>query len=175
MLPQPMILESQNAMSAADGATTERRTRINRPDEERGRCKGSRASGRRKDFSQCMQQSTTPSTSNVISHPLPLGLGAIRSGSMGCGNFDNIGFPCHHYPTCSAASPSPRNHRSRSFPKLACHRLDPQIGPALTPPRAERTAGRLKMSMSRDRRLGRRVQKAYRGTRRPKSGGYARR
>jgi hypothetical protein len=30
------------------------------------------------------------------------------------------------------------------------------------PPRAERTAGRLKMSMSRDRRLGRGVQKAYR-------------
>ena len=43
-------------------------TRINRPDEGRGRCKGSRASGRRKDFSQCMQQSTTPSTSNVILH-----------------------------------------------------------------------------------------------------------
>jgi hypothetical protein len=63
---QPVILESQNATSAADGATTERRTRINRPDEGRGRCKGSRASGRRKDFSQCMQQSTTPSTSNVI-------------------------------------------------------------------------------------------------------------
>jgi hypothetical protein len=105
----------------------------------------------------------------------PLGLGAIRSGSMGCRNFDNVGFPCRHYPTCSAASPSPRNHRSRSFPKLACHRLDPQIGPALTPPRAERTAGRLNMSMSRDRRLGRRVQKACRGTRRPKSGGYARR
>src|ERR1700720_1304442 len=65
---QPVILESQNATSAADGATTERRTRINRPDEGRGRCKGSRASGRRKDFSQCMQQSTTPSTSNVILH-----------------------------------------------------------------------------------------------------------
>src|SRR3979411_2958858 len=65
---QPVILESQNAMNAADGATTERRTRINRPDEGRGRCKGSRASGRRKDFFQCMQQSTTPSTSNVILH-----------------------------------------------------------------------------------------------------------
>src|ERR1700731_4454681 len=65
---QPVILESQNATGAADGATTERRTRINRPDEGRGRCKGSRASGRRKDFSQCMQQSTTPSTSNVILH-----------------------------------------------------------------------------------------------------------
>src|ERR1700731_4351364 len=65
---QPVILESQNAMNAADGATTERRIRINRPDEGRGRCKGSRASDRRKDFSQCMQQSTTPSTSNVILH-----------------------------------------------------------------------------------------------------------
>src|SRR5580704_7178277 len=68
MQPRPVILESQYAMNAADGATTERRTRINRPDEGRGRCKGSRVSGRRKDFSQCMQQSTTPSTSNVILH-----------------------------------------------------------------------------------------------------------
>src|ERR1700724_1139982 len=64
----PVMLESQNAMNAADGATTERRIHINRPDEGRGRCKGSRASDRRKDFSQCMQQSTTPSTSNVILH-----------------------------------------------------------------------------------------------------------
>ena len=47
--------------------------------------------------------------------PWPLGLGAIRSGSMGCGNFDNVRFPCCHYPTCSAASPWPRNHRSSSF------------------------------------------------------------
>src|ERR1019366_3679171 len=39
---QPVILESQNAMNAVDGATTERRIRINRPDEGRGRCKGSR-------------------------------------------------------------------------------------------------------------------------------------
>jgi putative transposase len=29
---------------------------------------GSRAPGQRKDFSQCLRQSTTPSTSNVISH-----------------------------------------------------------------------------------------------------------
>src|ERR1700730_14966276 len=65
---QPVILESQNAMNAVEGATTERRIHINRPDEGRGRCKGSRASHRRKDFSQCMQQSTTPSTSNVILH-----------------------------------------------------------------------------------------------------------
>jgi hypothetical protein len=47
---QPMILESQNAMNAVDGATIEPRIRINRPDEGRERCKGSRASGPRKDF-----------------------------------------------------------------------------------------------------------------------------
>src|ERR1700732_2749866 len=64
---QPVILESQNAMSAADGATTERRIRINRPDDENARCKGSRAWDPRKDFSQCMQQHKIPSTSNVIS------------------------------------------------------------------------------------------------------------
>jgi hypothetical protein len=53
---QPVNLGSQNAMNAVDGATIERRIRINRPDEGRGRCKGSRAWGPRKDFFQCMQQ-----------------------------------------------------------------------------------------------------------------------
>jgi hypothetical protein len=40
---QPVILESQTAMNAVDGVTIERRIRISRPDEGRGRCKGSRA------------------------------------------------------------------------------------------------------------------------------------
>jgi hypothetical protein len=38
--------------NAADGATTEPRTRINRPDDVIARCKGSRAWDPRKDFSQ---------------------------------------------------------------------------------------------------------------------------
>jgi hypothetical protein len=63
MPPQPVILESQNATSVADSATIERRIRISQPDERRGRCKGSRAWDRRKDFSQCMQQHKIPSTS----------------------------------------------------------------------------------------------------------------
>ena len=66
MLPQSMILELQNAMSAADGATIEWRIRISQPDEGRGRCKGSRAWDPRRDFSQCMQQHKILSTSNVI-------------------------------------------------------------------------------------------------------------
>jgi hypothetical protein len=56
MLLQPVILGSQNAMSAVDGAIIELRIRISRPDEGRGTCKGSRAWDPRKDFSQCMQQ-----------------------------------------------------------------------------------------------------------------------
>ena len=64
---QPVILDSQNAMNAVDGATIERRIRINRPDDENTRCKVSRAWGPRRDFSQCMQQPTTPSTSSAIS------------------------------------------------------------------------------------------------------------
>ena len=64
--PQPVILESQNAMNAVDGATIERKIRINRPDEGRGRCEGSRAWDPRKDFSRCKQQHKIPSTSNVI-------------------------------------------------------------------------------------------------------------
>src|ERR1035438_3854367 len=66
MEPQPVILESQNAMNVVDGATIERRIRINRPDEGRGRCKGSRAWDPRNDFSQCMQQHKILSTSTVI-------------------------------------------------------------------------------------------------------------
>jgi DDE domain len=67
MLLQPGILESQNAMNAVDGATIERRIRINRPDDENTRCKVSRAWDPRKDFSQCMQQPTILSTSSAIS------------------------------------------------------------------------------------------------------------
>ncbi len=63
----PVNLESQDVMNAVDGATIERRTRISRPGDESARCKVLRVLGQRKDFSQCMQQSTTHSTSNVIS------------------------------------------------------------------------------------------------------------
>src|ERR1700720_4305829 len=68
MPPQPVILESQNATSVADGATIERKIRISQLDEGRGRCKGSRAWDPRKDFSQPTQPPTTPSTSNAIRH-----------------------------------------------------------------------------------------------------------
>jgi DDE domain len=67
MQPQPVILESQDVINAVDGATTEPRIRINQPDDENARCKGSRALDPPKDFSHCMQQFTIPSTSNVIS------------------------------------------------------------------------------------------------------------
>src|SRR5208337_1717873 len=63
----PVNLESQDVMNAVDGATIERRTRISRPGDESARCKVLNAL-ERKDFSQYMQQSTTHSTSNVISH-----------------------------------------------------------------------------------------------------------
>jgi hypothetical protein len=62
---QPVSLDSENAMNAVDAATIERRIRISRPD-WRGRCKGSRTSDPRKDFSQCMQQHKIPSTSSAI-------------------------------------------------------------------------------------------------------------
>jgi hypothetical protein len=42
---QPVTLESQNTMNAADGPTTEPRIRINRPDDENARYKVSRACG----------------------------------------------------------------------------------------------------------------------------------
>jgi hypothetical protein len=58
---------SQDVMNEADGATTGRRIRISRPGDENARCKALRAPDRRKDFSQRMPQSKTPSTSNAIS------------------------------------------------------------------------------------------------------------
>jgi hypothetical protein len=67
MQPQPMILESQNAMSAADGATTESKIRISRPDDGNARCKVSRALGQRKDFSACSspQHLQRPTSSRI--------------------------------------------------------------------------------------------------------------
>jgi hypothetical protein len=55
------------AMSAAGGETIERRIRISRRADEKGKCKGSRVWDPRKDFCQCMQPSTTRLTSNAIS------------------------------------------------------------------------------------------------------------
>ena len=65
MPPQPVILESQNATSVADGATIERRIRISQPDEGRGRCKGSRAWDPHKDLST---HAATYNTFNVQRH-----------------------------------------------------------------------------------------------------------
>jgi hypothetical protein len=67
MLPLPVILESQVDMSVVDGATTEPRIRINRPDDENTRCRVSSVRGQPKDFSQLTQPPTTRSTSSAIS------------------------------------------------------------------------------------------------------------
>jgi hypothetical protein len=67
MLPQPMISGPRSATSVVDGATIESRIHINRPDDESTRCKVLRAWDPRKDFSQCMPQPTTSSTSSAIS------------------------------------------------------------------------------------------------------------
>jgi hypothetical protein len=69
------LLESQNAMNAVDGATIERRIRINRPDDENTRCKVSRAWDPRKDFSQCMQQHNTFNVQRHLAAPSLQGIG----------------------------------------------------------------------------------------------------
>src|ERR1700681_2992060 len=69
MLLQPVILGSQNATSAVNGATTEPRIHINRPDDENARCRVSRVRVQPKNFSQPTQPPITPSTSNAISPP----------------------------------------------------------------------------------------------------------
>ena len=64
---QPTILGSQIVMSADDGATIGRRTRISQRDDGNTRCRASRAEvGRRGSFPS-MQPPTTRSTSNAIS------------------------------------------------------------------------------------------------------------
>jgi putative transposase len=52
---------------AGDGATTERRTRINRPDEGSARCRGSRVRDQPNDFCPSMPPPTIPSTSSGTS------------------------------------------------------------------------------------------------------------
>ena len=66
LITEPVILELRDAMNAVDGATIAPRIRIRQPDEGSARCKGSRASDPRKDFSQPTQPHITPSTSNAI-------------------------------------------------------------------------------------------------------------
>ena len=67
MLPRPVILVSQNATSAVNGATTEPRIRINRPADENARCRVSRVQVQPKNFSQPTQPPTTLSTFSAIS------------------------------------------------------------------------------------------------------------
>jgi hypothetical protein len=62
---QPVILESQSAMNAVDGVTIERRIRISRPDEGRGRCKGSRACA----FSAYVARPAAKSAPAIVVHP----------------------------------------------------------------------------------------------------------
>ena len=65
--PPRAILGSRIGIAPADGETTERRIRINRPDAENARCKASKASVQHRDFSPFTQWPTTPSTFNAIS------------------------------------------------------------------------------------------------------------
>src|SRR6476619_2856147 len=63
----PVSLGCLVAMNAGDGAITERRTRINRPDDGSARCRGSRVGDQPNDFCPSTLLPTTPSTSSVTS------------------------------------------------------------------------------------------------------------
>ena len=60
MLPLPVILELQDDMSVVNGATTEPRIRINRPDDENTRCRVSSARGQPKDFNFPLARAILP-------------------------------------------------------------------------------------------------------------------
>jgi hypothetical protein len=73
-----LTLASPTAVAAVDGATIERRIRINRPADGRGRRKGSRALDPRRDL---MQRSITSSTSGATL-PQQERVGAFRASAM---------------------------------------------------------------------------------------------
>src|SRR4249920_1841212 len=66
--PPRVILGYLIAINVGDGATTERRTRINRPDEGSARCRGSRVRDQPSDFCPSTLPPTTPSTSSGASY-----------------------------------------------------------------------------------------------------------
>ena len=113
-------------------AHTGRRIRINRPDDENARCKVSRTSGQRRDFSPFMQPPTTPSTFNAISfqqgrtehfEPQPWTRGARqlpqheqdRQRDRSRLSFDNVTMPSLVYGKFFAASGT----------RLAVEKIDP--------------------------------------------------
>src|SRR3984893_17589696 len=112
MLPLPVILESQDDMNVVDGATTEPRIRINRPDDENTICRVSSVRDQPKDFSQLTQPPTTLSTSNAISflqgrtEPFVRRLRTcgtrqsrsfenIRDAEFSCSSFNNVTTPAN--------------------------------------------------------------------------------
>src|ERR1700758_5384830 len=96
ILPQSKILDSQNGMSGVDGATTEPRTPINRPDGEKARCSVSRVLAQPRDFSQLSQLLTTISMFNFNSfqkaHTAP-SLNNVRGTEFSCSSFNNVTMP----------------------------------------------------------------------------------
>src|SRR6202035_4892431 len=122
MRQQPVNLVSQDDMSVVAGATIERRTRINRPDDENTRCSVSNVRGQPKDFSQLTQPPTTLSTSNAISflqrHTEPFvrrlrtcgtrqsrSFENIRDAEFSCSSFNNVTTPsASHFGTCPPCS-----------------------------------------------------------------------
>src|SRR5450631_3081072 len=70
-----VILGSPTVMNVGGGVTTERKTRINQPDDGSARCRGSRVPGQPSDSCRSMRPPTTPSTFSAISPP------PVRTGS----------------------------------------------------------------------------------------------
>src|SRR5450631_1336606 len=139
----PVILESQSDMSVVDGATIERRIRINQPDDENTRCRVSRALHPPKDFSHFMQQPTTLSTSNVISFlqgrtepsgPRRCRRGArqlrslenVRGAEFSCSSFNNVTMPLRGPPSQGSA-----HHAKVRLPRPVCSKARRAIGSML--------------------------------------------
>jgi hypothetical protein len=120
MLLQPVILGSQNAMNAVDGATIERRIRISQLDEGSARCKVSRAWDPRKDSSHCMQQHKIPLTSSGKNADLPFGLGGQRN-SAGSRLFSLSGRN-HHLPDIRNVQGTTARWTPAPCERLAPHR-----------------------------------------------------
>src|SRR4029077_13107294 len=87
MLPLPVILESQDDMNVVDGATTEPRIRINRPNDENTRCRVSSVRDRPKDNSRSHLQHVQRPTSSHFCKDAPslsrVGYEHVARGSRG--------------------------------------------------------------------------------------------
>ena len=117
------------AMNVGGGATTERRTRINQPDDGSARCRGSRVPDQPSDSCPSTRPPTTPSTFSAISPPLAR---TESSELRPCGR--GVRSPPRLEPSGAdgfAASAIPQRDNAACCPTVSVHQFDGRRGAAM--------------------------------------------